>query len=119
MRLSPRTQRRALAMGLLTIIVLTAMAARAVFIKQEYFAAVSATDVNTAVSFGFNGYVLLINDGADSVYVSLVGTTATTADFELKSGESLAPSDPTTGVGLLCATSDTATVRVFATERGI
>jgi hypothetical protein len=103
----------------LGIILATALLAQAVFIKAEYFEIVSAEDTNSAVSFGFNGYVVIVNDGPNHVYVSLVGTTATTNDFQLKSGESLAPNDPTTGLGLICATAETATVRVLALERGI
>ena len=111
--------RRLLAALCLGIILLTAVLARAVYIKAEYFTAASASQTNTAVTFGFNGYPLLINDGPNTVYVSLVGTVATTSDFQLKSGESLAPIDPTTGVGLICATAETATVRVYALERGL
>jgi hypothetical protein len=101
------------------VILFSAALSWAVFIKAEFFEIVSADDTNSAVSFGFNGYVVIVNDGPNHVYVSLVGTTAATTDFQLKSGESLAPNDPTTGIGLICATAESATVRVLALERGI
>jgi hypothetical protein len=103
----------------LSLILATAILAQAVFIKSEFYEAISATDANSAVPFGFTGYVLLVNDGPNAVHVSLVGTTATTSDFLLKSGESLAPQDPTSGIGLICASAETATVRVLALQRGL
>jgi hypothetical protein len=118
--MSRLTPPRALALlGLTVLLLLLGSTAWAVFIKTEFYTAASASQANTAVTFGFQGYVLLINDGPNSVHVSLVGTVATVSDFTLKMGESLSPQDPTTGIGLICATAETATVRVLALERGI
>jgi hypothetical protein len=112
------TRRHALAALVLAAILVTAALSWGVFIKAEYYELVSASDENTAVSFGFTGQVVVTNDGPNDVYVSLVGTTATTSDFQLKMGETLAPEDPTSGIGLICATAESATVRVLALQRG-
>lgn len=82
------------------------------------YQAVSATQVNTNVDFGFRAtHLLLINDGANEVYVELGGTTATTSDFELKAGENFTIDvPPMEDIGLICAAGEMATVRVLATS---
>jgi len=84
---------------------------------DEFNQVVSATDANTAISFGFKARdVLIINDGADEVFVTLGSTIATLTKFELKVGEAIGITleSPTEGMGLICNSAETATVRVIA-----
>ena len=80
------------------------------------YQAVSATDTNTNVDFGFRAaHLLLINDGANEAFVDFGGTVATNADFELKAGESLnLLVSPMEDIGIICSAGETATVRVLA-----
>jgi hypothetical protein len=89
---------------------------------NQYNTSVSSSQANTTVSFGFDpSYLLLINDGSSEVYVNFTGAAATSSSFEIKSGESLAmtseaESDGFIGsrIDVICATGETATVRVLA-----
>lgn len=89
---------------------------------SQYNTPVSATSTATLVTFGFPAtYILLKNDGSNEVYVDLVGGTATTSSFEIKSGEafSIPPnwSNDEPGratISIVCAAAETATVRVLA-----
>lgn len=88
---------------------------------QEQIQTVSATQTNTAVTFTVPpGILVLVNDGPNTVYVTLASTTATTSKFALKIGESLSltfASDlqaAPTGAGFICTTGQTASVRVGA-----
>jgi len=84
------------------------------FVVEQFQATVSATEVNSTVNLDGRREVLLINDGPGTVYVNLINGTATTADFPLKVGEFLSPAHRVgPQLGLVCATSQTATVRVL------
>jgi hypothetical protein len=84
--------------------------------QGEYVASVSATQTNSAVDFGFPaGRIIVANDGADDVYVTFVSTTSTTSKFPIHSGEAFTLNGmQTSGIGLICASGKTATVRVGA-----
>lgn len=91
---------------------------------------VSATQTNTAVTFtddtGSNAFsaasVWLKNDDAtNEAYICFSGTVAAASagcGFELKAGESITVNFPSdegqTGIGVICASGETATVRYLA-----
>ena len=89
-----------------------------------YYVVVSATDVNSVVTVDIDASdekaftLLLINDGANEVFVDFNNSIATSADFQLKSGEFINVS--TEGgydirvFGIICSAGETATVRVLA-----
>jgi len=88
--------------------------------RGEYFESVSATSTNSAVSFSFPARLLTItNAGPNRAYFSLVSTTGATSGPYLEPGEfqtfSVAnPDNVCTGLGIICDTGETATVRVMA-----
>ena len=88
---------------------------------QEQIQTVSASQTNTAVTFTVAPAILvLVNDGPNTVYITLASTVATAAKFPLKIGESLSltfASDlqaAPTGAGFICTTGQTASVRLGA-----
>ena len=98
---------------------------------QAYSTTVSATQTNSAVAFGFTAkQVLVINDGSNEVFIDLTDTTAVadttdSTNVEIKAGSAIsfawdARTDPTldgwTGMGVICSSGETATVRVTATR---
>ena len=86
---------------------------------RQFSQTVSATQTNTAISFGFlASWALVINDGPSTVYVNFGGTTATTSDFALLSGEFVGPNlaNKSEGLGLITAAATTASVRVLALQ---
>lgn len=106
-----------LRVAVLMVLSLTFVQAQSWVGPTEYVATVSATAVNTAVSFGFKATtILVVNDGSNTVFVTLASSTATTSKFPVKSSEtfSIQLNSPAQGMGLICATSETATVRVGA-----
>ena len=90
---------------------------------NQYDTVLSASQTNTNVSFGFTATkVILINAGPNSVRLNFQSRTATTSNFELKIGETLSLSVDKdqetgwTGFGAICASGETASVRVMAQE---
>jgi hypothetical protein len=88
---------------------------------QEQYATLSATQTNTALTFATPpGILIIINDGPDAAYVTLASTTATVSKFLLRKNESLAlpfisdTQAAPTGMGVICATGQTASIRVGA-----
>lgn len=96
-------------------------------------AGISASQSNSVVTFtdnhsggdasAFNATkIVIVNDGPDPIFVDYVDTTASTADWQVKIGESLILSPPALtsqgvpGIGIICASGKTATVRVNATR---
>jgi len=78
---------------------------------------ISATQTEQKIDIDAR-HLLLINDGANTVYISITQTgetakTATTSDFPLKKGEAwLLDSDRTIDqISLICAAAETASVR--------
>ncbi len=88
--------------------------------RGEYINAVSVTATNTEVDFGFPARLLTItNMGTSRAYFTLISLTAAVTDPYLEAGEfqtfSVAnPDNISTGLGLICDSSETATVRVMA-----
>jgi len=58
--------------------------------------------------------ILIINDGPNSAYIAF-NRAATTSDFELKSGEWIELPLLVSGLGAICASGETATLRVIVT----
>jgi hypothetical protein len=88
---------------------------------KEQIQTVSATQTNSAVTFTTPpGILVLVNDGPNTVYITLASTTATTIKFALKNGESLSLTFASslqaapTGAGFICTAGQTASVRVGA-----
>jgi hypothetical protein len=88
---------------------------------QEQITTISATQTNSALTFAVPpGILIIINDGPDAAYVTVASTTATAAKFLLRKGESLAfpfiseTQAAPTGMGVICATGQTASIRVGA-----
>jgi predicted S18 family serine protease len=103
---------------------------------QQDSRSISATQANTAVTFtdqdgvAFSAFVVTVtNDGGDTVYVNLSSTTATAGtnkEVKIPSGESFtfnrmdrdSPNSSVwvgfSGIGVICAAGETATVRVVA-----
>ena len=105
-----------LALALLLALVASGRPALAQYGPSVKYQAVSATDASTNVDFGFRAtHVVLINDGANEIYVKFGGTTATTSDFELKPAETISVDvPPMEDLGIICAAGETATTRVLA-----
>jgi hypothetical protein len=95
------------------------------FFSKCYSATVSVTATSAPISFGFpstSGFVH--NDGANEVWVCVTGKTATAGsnnEIQLKPYESLTwgAEEPDgweglSGVGVICSSAETATVRVVA-----
>jgi hypothetical protein len=62
-------------------------------------------------------YVLIVNDGAQSVYVSFDGTPAVAdpdVSLRIEAGESYATAEPLNRVDLICAAAETTSVRLHA-----
>lgn len=84
------------------------------------FTRVNATQSNQTITLNAPS-VVIINDGASEVYIRVfwageTAAAATTADAELKSSESLVLSKTmgVSAISVICQTSETATVRIFA-----
>lgn len=89
--------------------------------QPHFSATVSVTDVNTNTEItGIRGNtVLIINDGAGSVYFDVLDGVAVPTGAALDAGESIIVTAGgstlyVTNVGLICAAGQTATVRIFA-----
>ena len=86
---------------------------------EVYYLTVSATATSQTVPGRYGKTLLVINDGADSVHARVfdameTSAVATTADLEIKIGESFEFSR-TKGIGaisIVCDTAETATVRL-------
>jgi hypothetical protein len=86
-------------------------------VTREYAATVAASAVNAAVEFGFLATdMLAVNDGPNTVHLTLDSDVSTTSKFPLKSGETFAMGlrTPRRHIGLICAAAETASVRVGA-----
>lgn len=88
---------------------------------KQFFSEVSATDSNSQVDFGLAASRLeAINDGVNSIFITLESNTATTSDLKLYAGERFSwdtQGDPLRKIGrigIICASGETATVRVGA-----
>lgn len=98
--------------GLLLLVAAVGIADAAI---SESVTTVAATAVNTTVTFGFEATtVIVINDGANEVFVTFSSGVATTASVRLNPGESLTWNWRTTQVGVICSAGETASVRVWA-----
>ena len=95
------------------------------FAAQPHFSAVvsvSQTNTNTDITAGGlyrPASVLIVNDGANEIYFNLATGVATVSGASLNPGESIAVTSgggsyPIENVGLICATGETASVRIFA-----
>lgn len=81
---------------------------------------ISATDSEAKTDIG-GSHVLVVNDGANEVFIELrernrSAVTATTSSFELKNGES-ATFDSDRGfdqISTICSSAETATVRFIS-----
>lgn len=93
----------------------------------QYAQTVSVTATNTAITFGFDAFdVLIVNDGSNEVFVQFGATTATSGTssstavnangMQVLSGESIALhfTSPVQGVGIVCSSAETASVRLGA-----
>lgn len=81
---------------------------------------ISATDVELTTDVD-GSHMLLINDGANEVFLVLnesgkTASLATTSEFELKSGESFLPESNRsfTSVSTICTSAETTTIRFIA-----
>jgi hypothetical protein len=91
-------------------------------LPTNYTATVSATQANTAVTFGCNAYSIRItDDGENEVFYEYKTRIATTSSVELHKSETetvtLTPAHGHIGwpgIGLICSSGETATVRVHA-----
>jgi hypothetical protein len=78
------------------------------------FAAISCSDSNTETKLS-GSHMILVNDGADEVYITLQNRVATTSDFELQSGEAIAIDSDAEfeEINCICDTAETASVRLL------
>jgi len=83
---------------------------------DEFPQTVSATAVNSAISFGFRAReVHVFNDGTNPVHVTFASSVAVLTDFDLAANESFKyTGSPTEQMGLICDAAETATVRLVA-----
>ena len=112
-------QRRCLAMVVGLLLVGSVGGALAFQGPQEFYDVVSATDENTTVTFGFlAAMVVVVNDGPNTAHFTVSATTATTDHFALPPGASvsLTLANRTQGGAIICATGETASVRVWAVQ---
>lgn len=84
-----------------------------------YYQKVSASQTNSAITFGFPaGQVSLVSDGAsDNCFYEFTSSTATTSSPQIKSTEFFNwffPGDGVSSMGIICSSGQTATVRVYA-----
>jgi len=87
-------------------------------VPRTFAQSVAVSDTATTLTFTFDAtVVVVINDGPAAVFVDFAGP-ATTADFEVKSGESVSLGLLTRAgtLSLVCAAGQTATVRVWAVQ---
>ena len=89
--------------------------------NKHQYSSVSATATNTRTDLADPCYdVLILNDGANEVFVDLFDGIATTSDMQVKSGESISINNiATTSIGLICSTAETATVRIWCLEEDL
>lgn len=110
---------------LLYAVLVLLLVACSAYAGQPYFSdSVNATDTNTNVSItgipqNIAHTVIIINDGPSEAYFNLTDGVATVSGAAIESGESLTitsgnGSYPMTNIGIVCDTSETATVRIFA-----
>jgi hypothetical protein len=84
-----------------------------VLVAYQY-QAVAVTATSQTVDFANPcSELLLINDGANEVYIDFAAQTATTSDFQLKVDESVAFRSVLDGFAVVCAAAETATLRVL------
>ena len=89
-------------------------------LNQEGYTAVSATDASQSVTFTDPAHqILVINDGANEVFINFNGTTAAVTDFELKNGETVVMPITSSAISFICSTAETATVRVLSLEEDL
>ncbi len=82
---------------------------------SEFYAEVTVDENGTPVEFGFiSGSVLFINIGPNDAFIAFGKDTATTDNFKLKPNENIPIAVRCSGVAMITATGETATVRVFA-----
>ena len=90
-------------------------------VAEMGYTEVSAIETAQSVTIAARS-VLIVNDGSNEIYFRLfrVGDTtgdATTASAQLKSGESInfaSDSNSYSSLSIICASGETATVRVYA-----
>jgi hypothetical protein len=95
-------------------------------VRGQFAQTVSVTAVNAPVVFKdqanlpFKGVVIIENLGPNTVYVDVADTVSDTSKYPLVSGRTLEIGDQTAvwGLGLICATGETATVKVLAIQVG-
>jgi len=86
----------------------------------QFFQSVSVTSTNSTVTIGFAArMVILINDGNNEVYFTLIGDTATTSNGTIQAGEMMTfnasnPDNVTGELGVICESAETSTLRVLA-----
>lgn len=87
---------------------------------NEFYDVISADDENTEVEFGAQMTAIRVqNDNAapgDSVFITLATRVATLESIEVKAGElfEVTLPAPTDGMGIICAGTESASVRVAA-----
>jgi hypothetical protein len=88
----------------------------------QYSGSVTVTSSGQMMAFGINAFQILVaNDGSSSAFLNITTTSgASTSDFEIKTGESLALTAVQghyTGLSLVTTTgSTTAPCRILATR---
>ena len=95
-------------------------------VRGQFAQTFSVTATNTPVVFKdqanltFKGVVVIENLGPNTVYVDVADTVSDTGKYPLVSGRTLEIGDQTAvwGLGLICATGETATVKVLAIQVG-
>jgi len=104
--------------GLLGLVLVAPLLFGAAFLG-EFNRSVAVTAASTPVFFGMVADCVLVrNDGASEVFVSLSTTASTTAKASLLSGEWLRTCvGPLEGLGLVTAAGGAATVRVHAERK--
>jgi len=86
----------------------------------QFFQSVSVTSTNSTVTIGFPArMVILINDGNNEVYFTLISDTATTSNGTILAGEMMTfstsnPDSVTEELGAICTGAETSTLRVLA-----
>jgi hypothetical protein len=81
---------------------------------------ISVTDTSATYTFPHctDWDLNIVNDGPDEAYIRFDMGPATTSDFPLNAGEFLNKSLSVSALALVCAASETATVRVAWAPRG-
>lgn len=92
-----------------------------VFAASQFYQQVSVTSTNSTIAFLFPATAVTfrnLSNSANTIYLSTVSGTATTAEFPLAPGACLSVGGTIPQVGLIAAPGQTATVDVFAVNQG-